>query len=574
MGGIKLTKPLLFKSVTGFFSSLLVLMTGSVAIGASFDTDRLDRPLGHVSVQVVEPGTIFNFSKLSSHNGERRADGSTLEIDCASPQDSKCDLANPALSVWGRMILPICDTASQNNCVEKLALFKEGVEFKADFVKQAEGGRKFLPDSSTNFLGGGSPLIFSVPGLSHGGGTDQYSLSVAAGISYNRQLKSFETNDLVASVVPTSIQRDEMFRTDRMGSGANNACAFIEEGVCGVREDFPSDVSVQVSIRLPNSVGGWFMGRLQDPEVKISKFSQQNNLLTIKAKPVTVARFAIPREASSLTEEERALVRSNWGSYGGLSRGALADDPSAFKALAYFRAEAKDQAAGTNSLWSFRTIRAGQGSPCLSDTSKLQGIVTTNSTVYSGLAPSFESGSLNYQVAGLHYMPDGKSLSLGSYDLVMNSETARCLYGFSRAPISATIQVLGTGDQNVATTIVSEKDGWLKLSAYGFTFSEKEIKVRLGQPFTKGISKFAGVAKTLTSKQKSEIRAAVLKSKWNSEFTCTANFVNPSSKAVALVRAKAVCNYAKTLNSNLNYLALVEQTKVKLNDSKVIIASE
>lgn len=574
MGGIKLSKPLLLKSAVGVISSVLVLVSGSVAIGASFDPDRLDRPLGHVSVQVVEPGTIFNFSKLSSHSGERGLDGNILEIDCASLQDSKCDLSNQALNIYGRMILPMCESAGQNNCVEKLVLFKDGKEFKADFAKEADGGSKFAPDSRTNFIGGGSPLIFNVPGLAHDGGTDQYSVAVAAGISYNRQLKSFETNDLVASVVPTSIERGAMFRTDRMGSGANNACAYIEEGVCGVREDFPSDVSIQVSVRLPNSVGGWFMGRLQDPEVTISKFSTQNNLLTIKAKPVTVSRFAIPREPSSLTDAEKALMPANWGSYGGLSRGVLADSPSAFKALAYYRAEAKDKAAGTNSLWSFRTIRAGQGSSCLSDTSKLQGFVTTNSTVYSGLAPSFESGSLNYQVAGLHYMPDGQSLSLGSYDLVMNSDTARCLYGFTKAPISATIQVVGSGDQSVATTIVSEKDGWLKLAAYGFTFSEKEIKVTLGQKFMQTISRFAGLSKTLTSMQKSEIRKAVLNSQGSSKLTCTGFFFSASSKAIALARAKAVCNYAKSLGKNRTFVVAAQQSINKIDGGKLVISGE
>jgi hypothetical protein len=171
-------------------------------------------------------------------------------------------------------------------------------------------------------------------------------------------------------------------------------------------------------------------------------------------------------------------------------------------------------------------------------------------------------------------MQDGKSLSLGSYDLVMNSDTARCLYGFTNAPISATIQVVGTGDQNVATTVVSEKDGWLKLAAYGFTFSEKEIKVTLGQPFQRTISKFAGTTKTLTSKQKSEIRSAVMNSKWNSKFTCTGNYLKTSFKTIALARAKAVCNYAKSLDSKLIYVASAEQTKVKLNDARVMLVSE
>jgi hypothetical protein len=77
-------------------------------------------------------------------------------------------------------------------------------------------------------------------------------------------------------------------------------------------------------------------------------------------------------------------------------------------------------------------------------------------------------------------MPDGKTEVLGTYDLVMRSDVARCLYNFNKAPVSATISVTG-GDNNVATTVVSEKNGWLKLAAYGFTFSEKKVKVKLTQ---------------------------------------------------------------------------------------------
>jgi hypothetical protein len=84
----------------------------------------------------------------------------------------------------------------------------------------------------------------------------------------------------------------------------------------------------------------------------------------------------------------------------------------------------------------------------------------------------------------MHYLPDGTTEALGTYDLVMRSDIARCLYGFNRAPVSATITVTGEGDKNIATTVVGEKDGWLKLAAYGFTFSNKTIQVRLTQKRT------------------------------------------------------------------------------------------
>ena len=101
--------------------------------------------------------------------------------------------------------------------------------------------------------------------------------------------------------------------------------------------------------------------------------------------------------------------------------------------------------------------------------------------VYDGGVPKFSGGFLNYKVAGLHYAPGGEELNLGVYDMVMRSETARCLYGFSKAPLSATVSVLNEkGTKTLATTVVKEtKDGWLKLAAYGFTFSKKTIKVKI-----------------------------------------------------------------------------------------------
>ena len=49
-----------------------------------------------------------------------------------------------------------------------------------------------------------------------------------------------------------------------------------------------------------------------------------------------------------------------------------------------------------------------------------------------------------------------------------------------------------TGEKKVATTVVNEKNGWLKLAAYGFTFSSPTISVKLSQ------GKSASVAKKTT----------------------------------------------------------------------------
>ena len=115
-------------------------------------------------------------------------------------------------------------------------------------------------------------------------------------------------------------------------------------------------------------------------------------------------------------------------------------------------------------------------------TDKLIGLVTTNAPIYASGAPAFTDGSLSYKVAGLHFKADG-TLFKGSYDLAIRSDFARCLYGFSNAPIRASVSVLSSdgSTQNVATELVTEKNGWMTLSAKNFTFSAPTIKVKLIQ---------------------------------------------------------------------------------------------
>jgi len=133
---------------------------------------------------------------------------------------------------------------------------------------------------------------------------------------------------------------------------------------------------------------------------------------------------------------------------------------------------------------------------CFANGPGVKGLVTTNSTTYSEGPPKLTNGTLNYIVASPHYNPDG-SVFKGNYNLVMRSDVARCLYGFSKAPISATISVTGSNVQiEVATTVVGEANGWLHLSANNFEFSAPRIQVKLTQAgaTTKSITCVKGAA--------------------------------------------------------------------------------
>jgi hypothetical protein len=242
----------------------------------------------------------------------------------------------------------------------------------------------------------------------------------------------------------------------------------------------------------------------------------------------------------------------------------------------------KDTAVAAPTAWGFRTLDFSSGSAlsaCAANSPGTVGIVTTNAMAYSEGPPEFQAGSLNYSVAGLHYMPDGKTLTLGTYDLIMRSDFARCVYGFSKAPIQASISVTSLeGDSLVATTQVSERNGWLKLAAYGFTFSEKEIRVTLDQvkvavPKTINLPRFKGTSTQLSLEQRWAIEDFVQASEHTKTVTCTSMFVNARDRARALTRAKVACNNAKVWNSDYAVKAVVKQTKTKSLDGRVVMSS-
>jgi hypothetical protein len=367
-----------------------------------------------------------------------------------------------------------------------------------------------------------------------------------------------------------------------MGSTAPDdpSCVWFGDGECGRAKPLPVDASLTLELHISNKLSGWLRGRLKDPEISIEQFSATNQILKVKAQPAEVAVVGGFATAENTTAKGIDAIE-NWSqpkveAFSGTKRFEEASTQRAFDFLEIFRKTLGDTAYATKALWTFSSLdsRFISGNKCLQSQSKLVGLVTTNASVYDGGIPSFGDGYLSYRVAGLHYAPDGQDLNKGTYDLIMDASAARCLYGYSKAPVSATVQVVGAGAENIATTVVSEKDGWLKLAAYGFTFSEKQIKVKVTQPQNKTLTKFTGTTKSLTSKQKAEIKTVVTKAKGNPKFICTGVYVNAKDKVTALKRARAACDYAKSLDKDHSYWAQAKQSKAKSYDAKVMIVSK
>ena len=286
--------------------------------------------------------------------------------------------------------------------------------------------------------------------------------------------------------------------------------------LCATQIAFPSLDKYYVTLRLNNPPNGWMHGRLSDPTISVTENGKSNNYEFV-GKPVLVPLLYQSNYwkdlPNSITSQYDAATGQFKGSNcdGSVGRLMSADDfkdplkrsytvmpcPSgalSIKELNLWLPLFKNTATATPALWNVRTIsteEAQGANQCFKDPKQITGIVTTNSTNYTSGPPAFKksTGELNYQVAAPHFLQDGRTPFKGIYNLVMRSDVARCIYGFTKAPISGSVSVISEGGkQQIATTVVGEKKGWMYLSATNFEFSSPKLRIKLTQSAPKKAS--------------------------------------------------------------------------------------
>ncbi len=481
------------KKLISIAATIALLLSGSVVANAAdaFNPDTRQTQGKDATFVIGEEGSVDTFSLFT---GEKKTASGRAQYTCKSFSDSACAGSD---SFGAASILGVCKTSTSENCIVKLELANatDGVYHEAKYLRNTTG-ITYEPVPSRNYIGGTTPSLWEVEEVPSASGTKTYSVNVRIHSGHGRASQPFSTDSMVASVIPykeidgnyidpyaETVEKNHLgIRGIGIGGHATD-CAWNEVGHCGIPQDYAAGTKVRLTVRLPKELSGWYRGRLKDPIFEAKPFSKDNNVVTIGAEPAVVPRFVSTKAISALDETEKNYANKN-GMAGGWESGftswVKASENQAFGFLDYFRKSVNDTSKGVNTLWNFGTINVNSNAKCLNDSTRVLGIVTTNSMVYDGGVPAYKGGFLNYQVAGLHYMPDGTELAIGTYDMVIRSDVARCLYGFSKAPLSATVSVINDkGAKTTATTVVSEKNGWLKLAAYGFTFSKKTIKVKI-----------------------------------------------------------------------------------------------
>lgn len=410
--------------------------------------------------------------------------------------------------------LPVCANAEEVNCLSGAwAIDPTGKRIDGVPLKRVpeKGDADFAAQPLMKMPAGvGSGQLYQFPGVMNSGGSDRYFIAVRN--QFNITKKSgvvatgteYSINSFRAGIIPVTelIGGNNIVRLINDGSGSGfgpnggggapdgTECVSTDVAYCLYQQDFPAEYKFGLKIRVSRTLTGWFHGRIHNPLIETTVVDKGQEV-SIQAEPVRVAALDYLAPVAQYSKEAKDAIFADreWGISSndkGTKIVAGLDTEEARDLFKLFNPVFKDTSSYDKTYWTVNTLdytRDGTIEKCSDASGKLAGVVTTNSLLYSAGPPSFnkETDSLDYQLASPHFEKSGK-VATGSYDLLIRADVARCIYGFSKAPIKATISILSNeGDANVATTVLGEKNGWLFVSAQGFHFSTPIVRVKLSQ---------------------------------------------------------------------------------------------
>lgn len=439
---------------------------------------------------------------------------------CVSLESPKCiELTHIAANAF----LQPCSIEIPTNCIENFyATDPSGLRLWGfnPVPYPPSAPLDFKGNDAINLPTGGAPTIWQIPGAEHSGGGSSYIVQAYTSSFLKKEPnqniagEKFVMHSMTVNVSPVTLIDGRYVRQIAQDStetapGVNvgvrhdsvdewRYCAMIDTGSCAKRQPFPKGYTFGVKIRLQQKLSGWLHGRIFNPDVSISTDSREGQIIEVSASPVSVPVVGEWYRWENLTPEIQKYIldgkvqggqgrhESKSISTGNFQEIISTSGQSSMETLALWIPQIKDKASATQSTWTFYTLPQWEltnANTCIKSADDLVGFVTTNAAAYSAGPPAFNSElkSLDYKVMAPHYTAKGEVFR-GTYDLKIRGSIARCIYGFNESPIQASISIVADdGTMQVATQSVSEKDGWLSLSANGFTYSSPTISAKLTQ---------------------------------------------------------------------------------------------
>jgi hypothetical protein len=488
---------------------------------------------------------FYNPGEFSSITGTLPG-GNNTNLECSSVTDPKCALASGINGGKGgfqiTVVIPPCPANydSTDVCVRTLKTADSTGVLQNATLEYEANTNKFAKDIKNELPAGGGASVWK--GASAKGGTLDYAVVVSLlefwRIDSATKKPIREVERFQAQVVPVKIKTGNYYPTywthlnpsdsnspisavPQIPSGApqpdSNDCLIVDLGRCAQPESFFVDQNIQLTLQMDNIVTGWLYGRMKDTKVSATPLSKSTNLLIVEGKSINVptGQAIVPLSAINSSpglQQMNSEYAENFRTTGILDKtmydyssnrfelfsfagtNSKAPDPKLYGSGMFNAVEPWLKTIQATPTWNFsgeykfvsalldQSTANNVWNCTVNDKSKLHGFITTNAMASPFVPPALKDGFLTYKVAGAHFDVDG-SVYKGTYNLSMNAESAKCIYGFTDAPIQATVSVTKESGEttNIATELLTIQNGWLNLSANNFTFSDPTIRIKLTQ---------------------------------------------------------------------------------------------
>jgi hypothetical protein len=412
---------------------------------------------------------------------------------------------------WSNIAFAPCKSANQlSACIEAVRIKNSDNTYRNLIFKKVIPGNYWPANLAIGLPEGSAPSLWVDPKETNQ--SKGYLVAATSALSANTNdttvknvsLTSFQSSispyETIAEAGITGLGVTTINGVKRFSGSFGPHCIWADTGECGVQTEFAPGTRLQLVLHLPTQISSWLLGRMRDPEVSVESLSKNPDpskdisRVTISADSIEIPMIAAKVDLADMSDAQRTYFNNpnnnkgkpdfpnNLKGYDGV--GVASSYDIAFEMYELFKKQWPKNAQLMFPRWSVRSLMAStfEFNQCAySAPAKFQGFVTTNASIYQGAPPTFDGDTFNYKVAGVHNKTNGEVFQ-GSYDLVLDSKFARCLYKFSAAPIKASVSITNAdGNSSVATSTFTEKDGWMKLSVNGFTFSAPNITVKLSQ---------------------------------------------------------------------------------------------
>jgi hypothetical protein len=511
------------KFLTALFLPLLFLSLSLPAALANTDDQeryKIEMPTEDGWHGVRFDNTTKDWSLPSQIIGRKSQPGNVNleQAVCKSLNDSACLKAGWLMNI--RSLFDKCQSDNDRDCIVSFnAVGADGQRYVGRQEEVLKSKHTFEGDRAQGIPQGTGAGIWKI---NDGGGEKPYALVVGIELTVTDVLASraagndsfIRRNKMIFALQPAEIVTDwpypevEMSIQDGVvtgnGSSLERGCFVVAPGYCALRKAFPENVTYEVTARFSKGVQGWMVGRIQDSSLLTRALPTLDGFeITVIGKASTIGEVLAWSKWRDTSQQIRDLYAE--GVDGVQWRGdksspeLLNPDPEKRTLLTYLNEAGEksirhfsawlplisDKASAMRTRWNLQSVRDQDATYARCTEGRgVSGVVNSNASVYSEGPPVFNKASqtLEYKVAAPHYRSDGITLHRGHYDLAIKSDVARCIYGFSDAPISATVSIESeSGTSTISTESVTERDGWIRLTATGFTYSSPTIRVLLTQ---------------------------------------------------------------------------------------------